>query len=80
MNPPTTKELEMYTYIKSYALQKGYLPSIRDIAEGLGYKSTATVHIRMQKLEYKGYIVLSEAHEPRAYRVKGLRYMDESRI
>ena len=35
---------------------KGYAPSVRDIQNALGIKSTATVHSYLNKLEDKGYI------------------------
>lgn len=75
MKPITTKELQMLTYIKSYALSHGYLPSVREIGEGVGLRSSNTVWERMHRLENLGYIERDALGEPRAYRVKGLRYV-----
>ena len=52
----TEKENEMYRYICESTEQNGYSPSVRDIQEALGIKSTATVHSYLNKLEAKGYI------------------------
>lgn len=52
----TEKENEMYRYICSATDKNGYSPSVRDIQEALGIKSTATVHSYLNKLEAKGYI------------------------
>lgn len=52
----TEKENEMYRYICEATEKNGYSPSVRDIQEALGIKSTATVHAYLNKLEAKGYI------------------------
>lgn len=52
----TEKENEMYRYICEATEANGYSPSVRDIQEALGIKSTATVHSYLNKLEAKGYI------------------------
>lgn len=52
----TEKESEMYHYICESTEAHGYPPSVRDIQNALGIKSTATVHSYLTKLEMKGYI------------------------
>ena len=72
----------MYTYIKSFAIQKGYLPTIREICIGVGLKSTSSVQQRMIRLEDLGYIEWVKddnakiGHTSR-YIVKGLRYVED---
>ncbi len=56
MQSLTEKEREMYRYIGKVMDEKGYAPSVRDIQNALGIKSTATVHSYLNKLEEKGYI------------------------
>ena len=56
MQSLTEKEREMYQYICKVMEDKGYAPSVRDIQNALGIKSTATVHSYLNKLEDKGYI------------------------
>ena len=52
----TEKENDVYRYICESTEINGYSPSVRDIQEALGIKSTATVHSYLNKLEAKGYI------------------------
>ena len=52
----TEKENDVYRYICESTERNGYSPSVRDIQEALGIKSTATVHSYLNKLESKGYI------------------------
>ncbi len=56
MQSLTDKEREIYQYIGMVMEEKGYAPSVRDIQNALGIKSTATVHSYLNKLEDKGYI------------------------
>ena len=50
----TEKENDVYRYICESTEKNGYSPSVRDIQEALGIKSTATVHSYLNKLEVKG--------------------------
>jgi repressor LexA len=52
----TEKENDVYRYICESTESNGYSPSVRDIQDALGIKSTATVHSYLNKLEAKGYI------------------------
>lgn len=50
------KETEVYEYLCQTIRRSGYSPTVRDIQEALGIKSTATVHSYLDRLEQKGYI------------------------
>jgi len=50
------KELKVLNYIKSFKMECGYAPSVRDICRDLNYKSTSTVHMYLNRLERFGYI------------------------
>ncbi len=56
MKPLTEKEKKMLDYISERIRSDGYSPTVRDIREALGIKSTATVHAYLSRLEEKGYI------------------------
>jgi len=56
MKPLTEKEKKMLDYITERIKTDGYSPTVRDIREALGIKSTATVHAYLTRLEDKGYI------------------------
>lgn len=50
------RQQEVLQYIKKVQLQKGYPPTVREIGQGVGLKSPATVHGHLRALEEKGYI------------------------
>jgi len=54
------KQEQILEYIKNEILQKGYPPSVRDICEAVGLKSTSSVHAHLKSLEKAGYI----RHDP----------------
>ena len=56
MQALTRREKEVYDYICATIEQNGYSPSVRDIRDNLGIKSTSTVHSYISRLEEKGYI------------------------
>ena len=57
LNP---REQKVYDYIVKTIRERGYAPSVRDIRQALGYKSTSTVHMYLGRLEMLGYIVKDE--------------------
>ncbi len=52
----TKKQQEIYEFIKSEIIQRGYPPSVRDICSAVQLKSTSSVHAHLQTLESLGYI------------------------
>ncbi|MBZ9607911.1 transcriptional repressor LexA [Clostridium estertheticum] len=50
------KQSEIYNFIKKQVQLKGYPPSVREICDGVGLRSTSTVHGHLARLEKKGYI------------------------
>lgn len=62
----TKRESDVLVYINEYTKEKGYSPSIRDICEGVGIKSTSGIHEYIHRLEYKGYIKLGGYGHPRS--------------
>ena len=62
------KESKLLTSIVKYIDENGYSPSIRDLRELSGIKSTSTVYKYLKRLEEKGYIERRE-NSPRALRV-----------
>ncbi len=55
-------------FIKSELRVKGYPPSVREIRDAVGFKSTSTVHGHLEKLEQKGYIK-RDPTKPRAIEI-----------
>ena len=50
-NTLTNKQLMILEFIKEQLLSKGYPPSVREICQAVGLKSTSTVHSHLNKLE-----------------------------
>jgi repressor LexA len=61
----TSKQLEIMNFIKQEILSKGYPPTVRDICEAVGLKSTSTVHAHLERLEMKG-LIRRDPTKPRA--------------
>lgn len=60
-----SKQTEIYEFMKNYVLDKGYPPSVREICEAVGLKSTSTVHGHLERLEKKG-LIKRDPTKPRA--------------
>lgn len=60
MQKLTEKEKQIYKYIVDCISNDGYSPSVRDICNALGIKSTSTVHLYIGKLKDKGYLKKSD--------------------
>ncbi len=52
----SAKQTEILEFIKSEILEKGFPPSIREICDYVGLKSTSSVHAHLETLEQRGYI------------------------
>lgn len=52
----TAKQQQILEYIKECILKKGYPPSVREICEAVGLKSTSSVHSHLEALERNNYI------------------------
>ena len=50
------RERQIYEYILSSTREKGYAPSVRDIMNAVGLKSTSSVHQYLARLDQKGLI------------------------
>ncbi len=64
----SSKQIEILRYMKSQISVKGYPPSVREICEAVGLRSTSTVHGHLAKLEDRGYI-RRDATKPRAIEI-----------
>lgn len=68
------KQQEIYEFIKSEILYKGYAPSIREICKAVSLRSPSSVHAHLNSLESRGYIK-RDSSKPRTIVIK-----DESSI
>lgn len=69
MEDLTPQQAKVLQTICDYIDEKGYPPSVRELGERLGLKSTATVHSHLKTLERKGYLERS-AQKSRAFNVR----------
>ena len=56
MSELSSKQKQILEYLKSAVKEKGYPPSVREICDATGLKSTSTVHGHLTRLAKKGYI------------------------
>ena len=68
MEELTFQQARVLEVICEYIREKGYPPSVRELGERLGLKSTATVHSHLRTLERKGYLERT-AQKSRAFNV-----------
>lgn len=64
----SSKQQEILDYIKSEIINRGYPPTVRDICEAVGLKSTSSVHAHLATLEREGYIIRDKT-KPRAIEI-----------
>lgn len=64
----TPKQQMILDYIKEEILAKGYPPTVREICERVGLKSTSSVHSHLNTLEENGYI-RRDPTKPRAIEI-----------
>ncbi|OPL08408.1 MAG: hypothetical protein AVO33_10655 [delta proteobacterium ML8_F1] len=55
-NEITAKQQVILDFIKEFTHSNGYPPSVRDICQGVGLKSTSTVHGHLKRLEKSGFL------------------------
>src|SRR5215210_5460276 len=64
----TKRQREIFEYVKSYALDHGYPPTVRDIGKAIGLTSSSTVHAHLANLEKLG-VLKRDPTKPRAIEV-----------
>ena len=68
---------KMLDCIIKHIEEKGYAPSVRELREMVGLKSTSSVHAHLLRMNDDGLIV-SEMDKPRAIKVVGYKFVKES--
>lgn len=68
MSKLSKRQLDILNVIKKEVKEKGYPPSVREIAEAVGLLSSSTVHGHLDRLEKKGYI-RRDPTKPRAIEI-----------
>lgn len=68
----TKKQQIIYDFICTFTLENGYSPSIREIGEGVGLKSPATVYTHIENLKALG-VLEKTAMKNRALSITGMK-------
>ena len=61
----TTRQQEIYAFIKEHSATHGYPPTVRDIGKAVGLASSSTVHAHLANLEKAG-LLRRDPSKPRA--------------
>ncbi len=64
----TAKQQQILEYIKEEILKKGYPPTVREICEKVGLRSTSSVHAHLSTMEKNGFI-RRDPTKPRAIEI-----------
>lgn len=57
----SNKAEEILNYVNQFVQENGYAPSVREIGEAVGLRSTASVSYHLQQLQMKGQLQKAEA-------------------
>lgn len=71
----TDIQFEIFYYIKITIKEMGYPPTVREIADAVGLKSTSSVHAHLDTMERKGYI-RRDPTKPRAIEILDDKFLD----
>src|SRR5215213_5497667 len=66
----TKRQQEIFDYVKRYAGDHGYPPTVRDIGKAIGLTSSSTVHAHLANLEKLG-LLRRDPTKPRALELLG---------
>jgi len=68
MSELNDKQRQIIEFVNNEVREKGYPPSVREICQAVGFKSTSTVHGYLEKLRKKG-LIEKDPSKPRAIKV-----------
>jgi len=73
----TNRTKQIYDFIIDYAIENGYLPTVREIGDACSLSSTSTVQGHLEKLEDEKLITRPTPRSNR-YKVEGLKYVKDN--
>lgn len=71
--PRNYRQDKILEFIRSEVERRGFPPSVREICDAMGIKSTSTVHGHLRRLENRGLLV-RDPTKPRAIEVVGMQH------
>lgn len=63
----------IYNFIVSFTCEHLYPPTIREIADAVGLKSTSSVRPHLEHLASKGLIIIDKEYSSRAIKLTGYK-------
>lgn len=66
---------EILEFCKVFMAENGYPPSVREIGEGVGLKSTSSTCAYMKEMRELGLLVSGPEFSPRAFTLPGAKYV-----
>ena len=72
MGRPSTKRQEILLFLRSFAAENGYAPSVREIMQAVGLRSTSTVQYHLNELSRAG-LIETDGGKSRAIRLPDRR-------
>lgn len=69
---------KVYEYLIEYIKKHGYAPSVREIAEGVGLRSSSSAYNHLSKLEEEGKIEM-RGNSSRAIKIVGYEFTKKVR-
>lgn len=67
---------KVYDYLIKYIKEYGYAPSVRELAEGVGLKSSSSAYNHLSKLEEEGKIEM-RGNSSRAIKIVGYEFTEK---
>ena len=71
---------DILKFCKRYMRENGYPPSVREIGDGVGLKSTSSTCHYMQEMRELGLIISGPEFSPRAFTIPGARYVFDDEL
>lgn len=68
---------DILNFCKRYMSEKGFPPSVCEIGDGIGLKSTSSTCHYMQEMREMGLIISGPEFSPRAFTLPGAKYVFE---
>lgn len=66
MKALTKRQKEIFDFISTFEKEKGFAPTIREVAKGIGVSSSSTVYKQIKSLRQKGLLQKDERHSWRS--------------
>lgn len=62
MKPITNKQLIIYEALEKFISDKGYSPTVDELAHLTNHKAKSTVYEKLKSLKLKGYVTWENGH------------------